>query len=235
MASLPTMQILRTIRSYVRREGRMTDRQKRALENFWPRYGLSLDQRVIDLACVFGRDKPCVLEIGFGMGESLLAQAQENPDTNFIGIEVFRIGVGALLASCAESGVENIRIFNADAVEVLRQCIPDHSLDRVQLFFPDPWPKKRHHKRRLVQPDFASLVAQKLKPDGIFHMATDWENYAEHMMAVLESSSEFRNLAGPNQFSPRPSTRSLTKFETRGLRLGHGVWDLLYVRKTHPR
>lgn len=179
---------------------------------------------------MFGRDAPRVLEIGFGMGQSLVAMAAAAPATDFIGIEVHRPGVGKLLHSMAEQGVENIRIYCHDAVEVLRDCIPPASLDTIQIFFPDPWHKKRHHKRRLIQPAFAERLAAHLKPGGILHLATDWENYAEQMLEVLSATPGLENTAGAGDYSPRPESRPLTKFEARGERLGHGVRDLLFRR-----
>ncbi len=220
----------RRIRSFVRREGRMTASQQRAMDEQWPIYGVDYQAQRLDLAELFGRDAPKVLEIGFGMGDSLAQMAAAHPEWDYFGIEVHRPGVGRLLMLREEQQLTNLRVSHHDAVEVLEQQIPPHSLDRVQLFFPDPWHKKRHHKRRIVQPQFIDLLAERLKPGGILHMATDWENYAEHMQAVMEPRDDFRNLAGAGHFSPRPESRPVTKFERRGERLGHGVWDLLYQR-----
>lgn len=220
--------IIRTIRSFVKREGRLTQGQQQAIEKLWPLYGVDYAEHTINLNELFGSEAESVLEIGFGNGDSLWQMAQAQPDKNFFGIEVHRPGVGHLLHLMDSSGCDNIRISNHDAVEVLEQQIPDHSLDRVQLFFPDPWHKKKHHKRRIVQPAFAQLVAQKLKPGGIFHLATDWENYAEHMLHTLNSCELFENLSPDNTFVEKPAERPITKFETRGQRLGHGVWDLLF-------
>lgn len=221
---------LRRVRSFVVRAGRMTEGQQRALEQNWPQYGLELAQGVLNYAEVFGREAPVVLEIGFGMGDSLIEMARRAPEKDFIGIEVHPPGVGRLLARAAEEGLNNIRVYCDDAVEVLDQCIPDASLDTVQLFFPDPWPKKRHHKRRIVQPEFAQKVRQKLKVGGCFHMATDWENYAEHMMEVMSAAEGYHNAAGEGAYSPQPEWRPVTKFQQRGERLGHGVWDLIFER-----
>ena len=224
----------RRIRSYVLRPGRMTQVQKQALEVHWTRWGLEYVAGELVCDAVFGRQGPVVLEIGFGMGQSLLITAQATPDTNFIGIEVHRPGVGKLLHSIESRGVDNIRIYRHDAVEVLRDCIPDASLDTVQIFFPDPWHKKRHNKRRLIQPSFVAQLIRKLKPHGIVHLATDWEDYARQMMDVLSAAEGLSNTAGNGQFAPRPEYRPLTKFEMRGERLGHGVWDLVFTRQSSP-
>jgi tRNA (guanine-N7-)-methyltransferase len=220
----------RRIRSYVLRTGRMTPVQKRALEENWERWGLEYDGHQLAYDAVFGRSGPLVLEIGFGMGQSLVATAAAKPETNFIGIEVHKPGVGKLLHSMEERGVDNIRIYCHDAVEVLRDCIPDVSLDVVQIFFPDPWHKKRHNKRRLIQPPFVAQLVSKLKPGGILHLATDWEDYARQMMDVLGAAEELSNTSGDGQFADRPQHRPLTKFEKRGELLGHGVWDLVFSR-----
>jgi tRNA (guanine-N7-)-methyltransferase len=220
----------RSIRSFVRREGRLTRGQQRALEELWPRYGVDNDSASLDLATLFGRDNPKVLEIGFGNGKSLAQMATDFPDYDYLGIEVHRPGVGALLLLVEELDLSNVRVICDDAVEVIKHRIPDASLDRVQLFFPDPWHKKRHHKRRILQAEFAELIRQKLKPGGVFHLATDWEDYAQHMMAVMSAAPGYVNEAGEGRFAPRPESRPLTKFEQRGQRLGHGVWDLLFQR-----
>lgn len=220
----------RRIRSFVRREGRLTPGQARALEKWLPEYGVPENDRLLDLGALFGRTAPVLLEIGFGNGDALLEMAAKHPGWNFIGIEVHRPGVGRLLMHAGEQGLSNIRVSNRDAIEVLERQVPDASLHRVMLYFPDPWPKKRHHKRRIVQPGFTRLVARKLEAGGEFHLATDWENYAEHMLEVMESAPGFTNTAGQGNFSPRPVDRPLTKFEQRGQRLGHGVWDLVYRR-----
>ena len=208
----------------------MTEGQSRALETHWQDYGLSLDQGSLDYAELFGNTNPVILEIGFGNGASLLQMAQNAPQQNFIGVEVHRPGVGKLINDAHQAGVHNLKVFCDDAIEVLEKCIPDSSLAAVQLFFPDPWHKKRHHKRRIVQPEFAQAIRAKLKIGGIFHMATDWENYAEHMLHVMDSAPGFRNQAGAGQYSPKPGHRPDTKFEKRGERLGHGVWDLIFIR-----
>lgn len=221
---------LRRIRSFVRRQGRLTKGQELALEQYWPVMGVEFQPEPLDLVALFGRDAPVVLEIGFGMGASLVSMAQSNPQQNFLGIEVHAPGVGACLGSAKEAGVENLRVICHDAVEVLEKMIPDNSLRMVQLFFPDPWHKARHNKRRIVQVPFAELVLRKLKPGGVFHMATDWEAYAEHMLSVMSSVAGYRNQSENGDYVPRPDTRPLTKFEQRGQRLGHGVWDLMFER-----
>ncbi len=222
----------RTIKSFVRREGRLTVGQQRALDELFPRFGIPEGNAPIDFTDLFGNDHPVTLEIGFGNGESLAAMAEAAPELNFLGIEVHRPGVGHLLHLIEQKGLTNVRVANTDAVELLKQRIPEASLGRLLLFFPDPWHKSRHHKRRIVQTAFADLVASRLKPGGLWHLATDWENYAEHMRAVLEPHPAFVNAVGPNACAPeRPAWRPETKFERRGLRLGHGVWDLLYQRK----
>ncbi len=220
----------RPIRSYVLRAGRMTPGQQRAFDQNWERWGLAHEDGPLDYDAIFGRPGPRVLEIGFGMGQSLVSMAQAAPATNFIGIEVHRPGVGRLLHSMVDQGVDNIRVYCHDAVEILRDCIPDGSLDTIQIFFPDPWHKKRHHKRRLIQPVFAAHLTTRLKPGGTLHLATDWENYAEQMMEVLSATEGLSNASGEGSFAPRPEHRPLTKFELRGERLGHGVWDLVFHR-----
>jgi len=222
---------LRTVRSFVRREGRLTPGQERALEHLWPHYGIDEAEGLIDLAALFGRTAPIVFEIGFGNGSSLAEMAAKQPDTNFIGVEVHRPGVGHLLKLIEEQGLTNLRVACIDAVELLKHRIPDNSLDRLQLYFPDPWHKKRHHKRRIIQPAFVSLLAHKIKEGGHLHMATDWQHYAEQMLDDLSQNNDFTNCADSSGYIPRPDYRPLTKFEQRGQRLGHGVWDLLFERK----
>jgi tRNA (guanine-N7-)-methyltransferase len=221
---------IRKVRSFVKREGRLTNGQAKALELHWHEMGLAHEQGIISPATTFGNDNPLVLEIGFGMGKSLVEMAANAPEKNFIGIEVHRPGVGACLADASEQGVENLRVMEHDAVEVLKNMIPDGSLSRLQLFFPDPWHKKRHHKRRIVQPEFVELVRTKLAVGGCFHMATDWEQYAEHMLDVMINADGYTNTATDGDYVPRPDYRPITKFETRGQKLGHGVWDLIFER-----
>ncbi|HYE34389.1 tRNA (guanosine(46)-N7)-methyltransferase TrmB [Methylocaldum sp.] len=201
------------------------------MDSLWPIYGLDAADTFPDYEAIFGRSAPLVVEIGFGNGETLAQLAGNQPQTNFLGIEVHRPGVGQLLLRLQARELSNIRIFCADAVEVLTNQIADGSLSGVNLFFPDPWPKKRHHKRRLVNPEFISLITRKLKSGGFFHAATDWEDYAQQMLDVLERCDQLENTAGETKFSPRPAHRALTKFECRGQKLGHGVWDLIFIRK----
>ncbi len=221
---------LRTIKSFVMRAGRMTDGQQRGLEQGLPRFGLELVAAAPDFDAVFGRSAPRTFEIGFGMGHSLLEMAAAAPEQDFIGVEVHRPGVGALLNGLLTQNLTNVRVYQCDALEVLRNCIADASLDRLLLFFPDPWHKSRHHKRRIVQPEFAQLVRQKLKIGGVLHMATDWQPYAEYMLEVLQAAPGYRNQAQDGACVPRPPERPTTKFERRGERLGHGVWDLKFQR-----
>lgn len=220
---------MRPVRSFVLRQGRLTKGQESALETVWPVFGVERGESLLDLGLLFSREAPVTLEIGFGDGVSLAAMAKASPERDFIGIEVHRPGVGRLLHLVDEYGLSNVRVMDDDAVAIIKQRIPENSLDRVQLFFPDPWHKKRHNKRRIVQPDFVALVASRLKAGGVFHLATDWEPYAEHMAQVMEASDEFCSLS-ESPFSAKPDERPTTKFETRGLKLGHGVWDLLYAK-----
>lgn len=209
----------------------MTEGQHNAMERSWPAWGLSLADGPLDLSRAFNRDADTVLEIGFGMGASLVEMAANRPELNYIGIEVHPPGVGSLLLCCEQRAIDNIRVYREDAVDVLKQCIAPASLCGVQLYFPDPWPKKKHHKRRIVQPGFISLLAQKLAVGGYLHIATDWQNYAEHILEVMAGEPEFVNAAGAGNYSEKPQWRPKTKFELRGERLGHGVWDLLYHRR----
>ncbi|MFK4131227.1 tRNA (guanosine(46)-N7)-methyltransferase TrmB [Pseudomonas luteola] len=221
---------MRTIKSFVMRAGRMTEGQKKGLDQGWPRFGLDLDAGLQDFDAVFGRQAPRTFEIGFGMGHSLLEMAAAAPEQDFIGVEVHRPGVGALLNGLLTQQLSNVRVYSCDALEVLRQCVADASLDRVLLFFPDPWHKARHHKRRIVQPEFAELIRSKLRVGGVLHMATDWEPYAEYMLEVMSVAPGYRNQASDERYVPRPEERPITKFERRGERLGHGVWDLKFKR-----
>lgn len=220
----------KSIRSFVIRAGRITEGQKKAFDECWPRIGLSLFAGAINPSLVFSRAAPLVLEIGFGMGDSLLAMARNESDKNFIGIEVHPPGVGRLMNLAIQAELSNLRVYMADAMDVLEDCIPNESIDRLQLYFPDPWHKKKHHKRRILQAEFVQKLRPKLKTGGIFHMATDWQPYAEHMLDVMDSAPGFRNTQQTSGYAPRPDYRPVTKFEKRGERLGHGVWDLLFQK-----
>lgn len=224
------LQKRRAIRSFVLRTGRMTQGQQRAYEMHWPEKGLLIEQGMIDAPALFGRQAPLVLEIGFGMGASLVSMAKAAPQQDFIGIEVHLPGVGKLLHSMQEEQVDNIRVYCDDAVQVLQHCIADASLDRIQIYFPDPWHKKKHHKRRLIQAAFVQQLRAKLKIGGVLHLATDWQDYAEWMMEVMCAAAGYQNQAGEYGFAERPPYRPITKFERRGERLGHGVWDILFQR-----
>lgn len=218
------------IKSFARRQGRITSAQQKALDDLWDLYGLNSDSR-LDPQAHFGNQNPIVLEIGFGNGDSLVEMAQNNPDRNYIGIEVHRPGVGHLLIKLQEAQLTNLRVYAHDAIDILGDCISDDSLERVQLFFPDPWHKTRHHKRRIVKQEFLALIARKLAPGGTLHAATDWENYAYDMAEQFALCGLFFSENPDSPFSPRPSYRPLTKFEARGHRLGHGVWDLIFRRR----
>jgi tRNA (guanine-N7-)-methyltransferase len=218
------------IRSYVLRAGRITAAQKRALAELLPRYGIPCAPALLDLDAVFGRAAPRVLEIGFGNGDTLVGLASGRPDADFIGVEVHPPGVGHCLLAVEAAGLTNVRVIVGDAVEVLAHMIPPASLDEVLLYFPDPWPKKRHHKRRIVQPAFVARVASRLKPGGVFRLATDWEPYAAWMLEVLDASPDFLNASPGGGCADRPE-RGATRFERRGRRLGHRVFDLEYVRR----
>ena len=221
----------RPIRSFVVRAGRMTAGQSRALEDFWPRYGVDYLPMPLSLDELFGRPAPCTLEIGFGNGEHLAALAPAHPERNYLGIEVHRPGVGHLFMLAAASNLTNVRASAHDAVEVLNNQIPPGVLDEVLVLFPDPWHKKRHHKRRLIQPHFVELLASRLAKGGVLRLATDWEPYAVQMLEVLTAANAlFTNLSPTGDWMPRPDERAPTRFEKRGARLGHGVWDLAFRR-----
>lgn len=220
----------RPIRSFVLRQGRLTGAQERALQQLWPQFGLEVSASSVDFEQLFGRAAPVVLEIGFGNGDALAHCALEDPARNYLGAEVHTPGVGHLLLAIEAHTLANVRVHRGDAVELLKTQISPASLSEIRVWFPDPWHKLRHNKRRLIQPDFVHLLASRLKPNGILHLATDWQHYAEHMRNVLEASSEFTNVSAPGSFAERPQWRPLTRFEQRGQRLGHGVWDLLYRR-----
>jgi tRNA (guanine-N7-)-methyltransferase len=220
---------MRPVRSFVLRQGRLTKSQALALEHNWPIYGIEQAKNELVFETLFGNNLPVTLEIGFGNGVSLAEMAEQSPEKNFLGIEVHRPGVGRLLHLIKEKELTNLRVMDDDAVEIIKNRIPKNSLDRVQLFFPDPWHKKRHNKRRIVQPSFIALIASRLKVGGVFHLATDWEPYAEHMAELMLASAQFKSLS-KGAYSLKPEERPTTKFENRGLKLGHGVWDLLFEK-----
>jgi tRNA (guanine-N7-)-methyltransferase len=227
MTAPPSTHAPRAIRSFVLRAGRMGSGQTRALQELGPRYVLPFTDTPLDLAAVFGRRAPVVLEIGFGMGDATAAIAQRLPGTDFLGLAVHPPGVGALLRQIGERGLSNVRIVQHDAVEVIERMLPHAVLAGIHVFFPDPWPKKRHHKRRLIQPAFVATLARRLAPGGTLHCATDWEHYAQQMLEVLSAEPLLVNTAAG--YAPRPDIRPLTKFEARGLGLGHGVRDLIFA------
>ncbi|MEO5694437.1 MAG: tRNA (guanosine(46)-N7)-methyltransferase TrmB [Usitatibacter sp.] len=218
------------IRSYVLRQGRFSPGQQRAHAELMPRWGVPYRAGQLNFREVFGRVAPVVVEIGSGMGETTARIARENPGTDYLAVEVHAPGVGALLKQVEENGSTNVRVAQHDAVEVMREMIPPASLAGMHVFFPDPWPKKRHHKRRLLHPDFVALATSRIAPGGYFHVATDWQEYAEEVLAVMQQTASLTNAA--DGFAPRPQTRPETKFERRGLKLGHGVWDLVFKRDT---
>lgn len=219
----------RPIRSYVIRGGRLTDSQRKAIDQHWQEYVIDYQQQSLPWDELFPQPAPLTVEIGFGMGDSLLAMAEADPATNFLGIEVHKPGVGKLIHGLVEKQLSNVRIMCHDATEVVQHCMENGAIDRFLIFFPDPWHKKRHHKRRLIQAPLISLLANRLHKGGSIHLATDWQNYAEHMLDVMEAEPTLSNANGPNQYWPNPN-RPETKFERRGQRLGHGVWDLLYKK-----
>jgi tRNA (guanine-N7-)-methyltransferase len=222
---------MRPIRSFVLRTGRLTEGQQRALDELLPKFSVEPGGGWLDLSGLFANPRPVIVEIGFGNGDATWQMAQQSPQENFIGVEVHRPGVGHLLLQLEKHGIHNVRVACEDGVEFLRQRIPPGSLEGLRLYFPDPWPKKRHHKRRIVQPAFVELLAEKLAPGGIVHFATDWQNYAEHMLEAMRESPAFENLSDTGDYCSRPSWRPLTKYEKRGERLGHGVYDLLFLRR----
>jgi tRNA (guanine-N7-)-methyltransferase len=220
----------RAIRSFVTRSGRITSAQERALQELWPQYGVELGAAPLDLETLFGRRARRVAEIGFGNGDNLLALAASHPADDFLGIEVHRPGVGRLLLQLEERALQNVRVVCRDAVEVLERYLGGSCLDEILILFPDPWPKKRHHKRRLIQPPFVTLLADRLRSGGLLRLATDWEPYAAEMLATLSAEPRLRNVAAVGGFVPRSAGRSPTRFERRGERLGHQVWDLEFHR-----
>ena len=220
---------IRTVKSYVVRGGRFTQSQQKALDNLWPRFGLNKLHGIIDVHKIFTNDHPLVFEIGFGMGDSLAQMAKDNPDKNYIGVDVYPPGIGALLRKIEEKNLTNLRVYQEDAKLVLQECITDNSLDKVQIFFPDPWHKKRHHKRRLIQTEFIQTLLPKIKQRGVIHLATDWENYAEQMMEVLSKIKDLENSFGSGNYASE-DLRPVTKFQLRGEKLGHSVWDLVFIK-----
>ena len=221
----------RSIRSFVMRGGRITEAQQRALELLWPRYGIAFEPVPLDLPAIFGRSAPVTLEIGFGNGDNLAAQAAAHPERNYLGVEVHRPGVGHLMLSLEERQLRNAKVICHDAVEVLTHQVAPQSLAEVVILFPDPWPKKRHHKRRLVQAPFVELVTERLQKGGVLRFASDWQPYADAVLEVLGANPRLHNMAPAGGFIPRPSERNPTRFEKRGARLGHDVWDLAFERR----
>ena len=229
--ALPAARNEHRIRSFVVRAGRMTEGQIRAIEELGPKYMIDVhDEPLLDTCSIFGNKAPLVVEIGFGMGVSFVQMAKDNPDQNFLGIEVHPPGVGSALKLIEQEQLTNVRIIQYDAFVVLNRCLSIQSVDILQIFFPDPWPKKRHVKRRLINDEFVRLITPLLKHGGLFRMATDWEDYANQMLEVMTNANGFSNTAAEGGFIPRPDWRPMTKFEQRGLRLGHGVWDLVFKR-----
>ena len=220
----------RSIRSFVRRSGRLTASQQVALKELWPKYGLEYQEKALDFDHLFGRTAPTTLEIGFGNGETLVQQASENPEMNYIGIEVHEPGVGHCLLCAREAGLENLRLIAHDAIDALQHQVPNNSLQRINLYFPDPWPKKRHHKRRIVQSSFLALCADRLKVDGALHVATDWANYAEHIDTLVKDLKQFAVAERREHDGDQPLDRPRTKFEQRGLQQGHRIWDWRFDR-----
>jgi tRNA (guanine-N7-)-methyltransferase len=225
----------RRIRSFVLRAGRTTPAQERALGELWPTYGIDLKAPPLDLKAVFGRESLRCLEIGFGAGEVIGALAETNPHIDYLGIEVHRSGVGRLLLRAQQGALRNLRVICSDAVDVLRDYVADASFDEVLVFFPDPWHKKRHHKRRLIEASFVALAAAKLRSGGILRLATDWQAYAEQMLSVCNANAALESLSGDSTYVPRPTFRPPTRFERRGERLGHGVWDLAYAKRVQEQ
>jgi tRNA (guanine-N7-)-methyltransferase len=233
-AHFALMQTQRHIRSFVLRAGRMTPAQERALTELWPSYGVDLDVLPLDLDAIFGRRAPRCLEIGFGIGEVIGSLAETHPDIDYVGIEVHRPGAGRLLLRAEQASLRNLRVICHDAVEVLQEGIRDDSFDEILVFFPDPWHKKRHHKRRLIDAAFVALAAAKLRPGGVLRLATDWQAYAEQMLSVGNASPHLTSLSADRTYVARPDFRPPTRFERRGARLGHGTWDLAYGKSASP-
>jgi len=226
---------LRQVRSFVLRGGRLTEGQKRALDELWPVFGIEESSGLLNFSSLFGNSHPVIMDIGFGNGESTWQMAQSSPEENFLGVEVHRPGVGHLLLELEKHGLNNVRIACADAVEFLGNRVADGSLKGVRIYFPDPWPKKRHHKRRIVQTNFVKLLSRKISPGGLLHLATDWAPYADYMLDVMAESSGFENNSEQGGFCPRPAWRPQTKYEKRGKRLGHAVYDLIFIKTDQAR
>lgn len=223
----------REIKSFVRRQRRLTPRLEKALHTAWPQFGITIpENEQLNFAKIFNRVAPTILEIGFGHGDTLIPMAKQNPNQNYLGIEVHEPGVAAVMAEIIENNLTNIRVIQNDAVKILQNNIADHTLSRVHIYFPDPWPKKKHHKRRIIQTEFLDLLKNKLMGGGVLHFATDWDDYAKHVMSLLSAHSGFKNCTGDNQFADNKKLhlRANTKFEMRGRKLGHGVWDILFER-----
>ena len=221
---------MRKIQSFVRRSGRLTASQEKGLTELWDDYAIA-PSGLLNFAKIFANAQEVVLEIGFGNGDTLVQMAENNPQFNYVGIEVYEAGIGRLINSAHTKQLANLKVMRGDAVEFLNANIADDSLAGLQLFFPDPWHKKKHHKRRIVQQDFLDLIAKKIKKSGFCHMATDWQHYAQHMMEALEANKNFKNTQSAHTYTPRPEFRPLSKFEKRGNRLGHGVWDLIFTNE----
>ena len=220
---------IKTIQSFVRRSSKLTPGQRNGITKLWPVYGVDIPTSYIDLDKLFIKKQPYVLEVGFGNGDTLLEMVINTPNKNFIGVEVYEAGIGRLINEAHKLKISNLRVLKFDAVELLNNHIKDDSFETLQLFFPDPWHKKKHHKRRIVDSDFLNLISRKVKNAGTVHIATDWEDYAQYIMESLEGHPNFKNTSGAHIYSPRPEIRPITKFERRGFRLGHGVWDLIFI------
>jgi len=219
----------RRVRSYVLRQGRLTSGQAHALDNYWEKYGIDFSRAKLDLDACFGRCAPKILDVGVGMGDTSIALALAHPENDYLAVEVHQPGVGSLIRMAQAENINNLRVIYHDVIETLTYQLPDACLDQVYIFFPDPWPKKRHHKRRLISQDFLSMLIPKLKSHGRIFIATDWQDLAEHVLNVCDNHPTLINLAGNGKSSPRPNWRPLTKFEQRGKRLQHGVWDFIYA------
>jgi len=220
----------RTVRSFVRRQGRVSDSRRSVLKTLWPKYGITVSDDFFDFAAIFGRIAPVVMEIGFGMGHALIEMAQQNPQINYMGVEVHKPGIAALLAELEELNIQNVRVLEADAQQILMHHISDNSLAAILIYFPDPWPKKRHHKRRLIQHRFVNLLCTKLSAKGYIHFATDWQEYAEQALEIFTHTSELKNRSALGTYMERPRARPLTKFEKRGQQLGHQIYDLIFEK-----